>query len=84
MPGTASDRLAMLGTEAASPIHLLPIHLVDGPAADLQELGQFPLAHSLRPLCPNVLPLLLGQARPPAREHGPRHEPSLGRRPSGP
>ena len=36
--------------------------------ADLQALGQFPLAHSLRPLCPDVLPLPLGQARPPARE----------------
>ena len=27
----------------------LPIYLLDGPTADLQELGQFPLAHSLRP-----------------------------------
>ena len=26
----------------------LPVHLLDGPAVDLQELGQFPLADSLR------------------------------------
>ena len=58
----------MLGTEAASPIHLLPVHLLDGPAADVQALGQYPLAHSLRPFHPDVLPLLLGQARPSAGE----------------
>ena len=54
--------------------HTLPVHLLDGPAADLQELGQFPLAHSLRPLHPDALPLLLGQGRPSARETalGPR------------
>ena len=46
----------------------LPVDLLDGPTADLQALGQFPLAHSLRPLRPNVLPLLLGQAGPPAGE----------------
>ena len=59
---------------AAISIQPLPVHLLDGPAADLQSLGQFPLAHSLRPLHPDVLPLLLGQARPPAWETalGPR------------
>ena len=48
--------------------------LLDGPTADLQELGQFPLAHSLRPFYPNILPLLLGQAGPSAGETalGPR------------
>ena len=52
----------------------LSVHLLDGPTADLQTLGQFPLAHSLRPLHPDVLPLLLAQAGPPAREtpFGPR------------
>ena len=52
----------------------LPVHLLDGPTADLQALGQFPLAHSIRPLCPDVLPLPLVQARPPPREPplGPR------------
>ena len=53
--------------EAAIPTLPLPVHLLDGPAADLQELGQFPLAHSLRPLHPDVLPLPLAQARPSAR-----------------
>ena len=46
----------------------LPVHLLDGPAADLQALGQIPLAHSLRPFRPDVLPLLLGQARPSSGE----------------
>ena len=46
----------------------LPVHLLDGPTADLQALGQFPLAHSFRPLLPDVLPLLLAQAGPPAGE----------------
>ena len=41
------------------PTQPLPVHLLDGPTADLQELGQFPLAHSLRPLHPDVIPLLL-------------------------
>ena len=42
--------------------------------ADLQALGQFSLAHSLRPFHLDVLPLSLGQARLPARETplGPR------------
>ena len=35
----------------------LPVHLLDGLAADLQALGQFPLAHSLRPFHLDVLPL---------------------------
>ena len=39
------------------PTQPLPVHLLDGPTADLQALGQVPLAHSLRPLCPDVLPL---------------------------
>ena len=66
--------MAVLRAEAAISIRLLPIHLLDCPAADLQALGQFPLTHSLRPLHPNVLLLLLGQARPSARETalGPR------------
>ena len=58
----------MLRAEAALPTQPLPVHLLDRPTADLQELGQFPLAHSLRPLHPDVLPLLRGQARPPAGE----------------
>ena len=70
----ASCRLAVLRTEAANSIQPLLVHLLDGPTADLQSLGEFPLAHSLRPLHPDVLPLLLGQARPSARETplGPR------------
>ena len=64
----------MLRAEAALPTQPLPVHLLDGPTADLQELGQFPLAHSLRPLHPDVVPLLRGRARPPAGETplGPR------------
>ena len=52
----------------------LPVHLLNGPTVDLQEFGQFPLAHSLRSLYPDVLPLLLGQAGPTTRETalGPR------------
>ena len=86
----ASDRLAMLRAEAAIPIQLLPVHLLDGPAADLLALGKFPLAHSLRTFRPDVLPLLLGQAGPPAgktalgRKNCPRSMPSPGSRPSGP
>ena len=60
--------------EAAVSTQPLPVGLLDGPTADLQALGQFPLAHSLRPLCPDVLRLLLGQAGPSAGEPalGPR------------
>ena len=43
-------------------------HLLDGPTANLQELGQLQLAHSLRPLLPDVLPLLPGQSGQPAGE----------------
>ena len=70
----ASCRLAVLRAEAAMFHPPLPVHLLDGPTADLQELGQFPLAHSLRPLHPDVLSLLLAQAGPSAREtaFGPR------------
>ena len=32
--------------KAAIPIQLLPVHLLDGPAADLKALGQLPLNHS--------------------------------------
>ena len=64
----ASDRLVMLRAEAAIHSQPLPVHLLDGPTADLQSLGQFPLAHSLRPLHPDVLPLRLCQTRPSARE----------------
>ncbi len=46
----------------------ISVHLLYGLAADLQALGQFPLAHSLRPLLPDVLPLLLGQTAPMAEE----------------
>ena len=53
---------------SASSTQPLPVHLLDGPTTDLQALGKFPLAHSLRPFHPDVLPLPLGQARPPARE----------------
>ena len=54
--------------KTAIPIRLLPIHVLDGPAADLEALGQLPLAHSLRPLSPDVLSLLLAQAGPSAGE----------------
>ena len=33
--------------KTAIPIQPLPVHLLDGPAADLQALGQFPLAPPL-------------------------------------
>ena len=56
----------------------LPVHLLDGPAAGLQALGRFPLAHYLRPLHLNVLPLLLGQAVSMGRETAPRSAPLLG------
>ena len=60
--------------ETAFPVQPLPVGLLDRPASDLQALGQFPLAHSLRSFRPNVFPLLLGQAGPPAGETplGPR------------
>ena len=32
--------------KTAIPINSLAVHLLDGPAADLQALGQLPLAHS--------------------------------------
>ena len=65
---------AMPRAEATISIQALSVHLLDGPAADLQALGQFPLAHPPRPLLPDVIPLLLGQAGPSARETalGPR------------
>ena len=65
---------AMLRAEAPISSQSLSVHLLDGPAADLQALGQFSLAHSSRPLLPDVLALLLGQERPPAGETalGPR------------
>ena len=40
---------------------LLPVRLVDDPTADLQAPGQLPLAHPLRPLSPDLLPLPLAQ-----------------------
>ena len=55
----ASDHPAMLRAGAAIFTEALSVHLLDGPAADLQALGQFPLAHSPRLLLPDVLPLLL-------------------------
>ena len=58
----------MLRAGAAISTQLLPVGLLDGPAADHQALGQFPLAHPLRPLYPDVLSLLLGQAGSSARE----------------
>ena len=71
---TPLDNLAMLLAKAAIGNQSVLVHLLDGPAADLQALGQFPLAHSLRPLLPDVLPLLLAQAGPPPGEPplGPR------------
>ena len=63
----------MLRAETAISIQPLLIHLLYGPTADLQVLGQFPLAYSPRPLHLDVLPLLLAQAgrrpgkRPSAR-----------------
>ena len=70
----AGCQLAVLRAEAAISTQLLPVHLLDGPTADLRSLVQFPLAHSFPSLHPDVLPLLLGQARPPAGETslGPR------------
>ena len=70
----ASDRLDMLPAEAAISTQSLPVHLLDCPTTDLQSLGQFPLAHSLRALHLDVLSLLLGQTGLPAREAplGPR------------
>ena len=41
---------------------------MDGPQAELQELGEFPLARPLRPFHPDVLPLLFAQAWPSASE----------------
>ena len=52
----------MLRAEAEISIPFLPGHLLDGPTGDLQTHGQFPLAHSIRPLHLDVLPLLLDQA----------------------
>ena len=69
LAGTGSGcQLGMLRAEAAISIQPLPVHLLDGPPAGLQALGQFPLARPLRQLQPDVLPLLLGQAGPSARE----------------
>ena len=48
--------------KTAIPIQSLPVRLFVGRAADLEALGQFPLANSLRPLHSDVLPLLFGQA----------------------
>ena len=67
--GTGSGCLpAVSRAEAAISTPPLPVHLLDGPTADFQALGQFPLAHSHRPLHPDVPPLPLGKARPTARE----------------
>ena len=65
---------AMLRAEAAISTQPLSVHLLDGPTADLQELGKFPLAHSLRPLHPDVLAFPLAQAGTSAGETalGPR------------
>ena len=70
--------------EGAISTQPLPVHLLDGPTADLQELGQFPLAHPLRPLHPDVLPLLLGSGWAVGQGNGLRPEPSPGPRPSAP
>ena len=59
---------AMSRAEAAISTPPLLVQLLDGPATDLQAHGQFPPAHSLRPLPPHVLPLLLGQGRSLAGE----------------
>ena len=63
-----SDHLDMLRAEAVIFTEPLLIHLLDGPTADLQALDQVPLAHSPRPLFPDVLPLLLGRSGPSAGE----------------
>ena len=42
-------------------IHTSAAHLVDDPTADLRALAQLPLAHPLRPLSPDILPLPLAQ-----------------------
>lgn len=54
--------------EAAFFTQPLSAHLLDAPMADLQELGRFPLAHSIRTLQPDVLPLLFSRARPSDKE----------------
>ena len=54
--------------ESTISAHPLPVNLLDGPTADLQMLGRFPLSHSLQPFHPDVLPLLLAQARPPSKQ----------------
>ena len=72
----------MLRAEAVISTQPLRVHLLDGPTADLQALGQFPLAHSHRPLHPDVLLLLLGQAGPSAGGKPLGPQPSPGPRPS--
>ena len=64
----SSCQPAMLRAQDAISTQPLSFHLFDSPTADLQALGQFPLAHSLRPFHLDVLSLSLGQARLPARE----------------
>ena len=64
----SSCQPAMLRAQDAISTQPLPFHLFGIPTADLQPLGQFPLAHSLRPFHLDVLSLSLGQARLPARE----------------
>ena len=78
-----SDRLAMLRTEAAIPIHPVPVHLLDGPATDFQELGQFPLAHPPN-TSPGCTPFAARSGPDAGRGDGPRSAPWPGPRPSAP
>ena len=76
--------VAILCAKAVISTYPLPVHLLDGPTADLQELGQFPLAHSLRPLHLDVLPVAARSGWASGRGNAPRPAPSPGRRPSVP
>ena len=73
---------AIFRAKGAIYIQFLPVHLLYGPTAEVQALGQFPLAHIHRALNQDVLPLLLGlngvpykrtslRPAPPQRDHPP-------------
>ena len=67
-----SDLLAMLRAEVEISTQPLPIHLLDGPTADLQELASCRWLTPLRPLHPDCTPV--------AARSGLGHRP--GKRPS--
>ena len=50
----ASDQLTILVCRGRD---FLPVYMFVSPTADLQALGQFPLAHSLRPFHLDIVPL---------------------------